>query len=91
MIKVNSIPTLEEKLTPKIYVNQASSDGVDNSSFLRLDRDEKLKLDKQDSIVLNSFLTLPKTKIELPTKSYVDKKVDNKFSDPSIVKKRCSC
>ena len=70
-IKVNSFPTLEEHLTPKIYVNQAISNIVDES-LLRLDPDKKLKLDEQDSIVLNSFLTLPKTVIELRTKSYVD-------------------
>ena len=67
-IKVNSFPTLEEQLTPKIYVDQAISEGVDDSSLLRLDPDEKLKLDEQDSIFLNSTLTLPRTKIELPTK-----------------------
>ena len=41
--KVNSYPTLEEQLTPKIYVNQAISDGVNESSILRLDPNEKLK------------------------------------------------
>ena len=40
--------------------------------MIRLDADEKLKLDEQNSIVLNSSSTLPKTVIELPTKSYVD-------------------
>ena len=50
--------------------------------MLRLDPDEKLKLDEQYSVVLNSALTLPKTTIEIPTKS----NVDNKFNDPSIIK-----
>ena len=49
---------------------------------MRLDPDEKLKLDEQDSIILNYSLGSPKTKIELPTKNYVDKKID----DPSIMK-----
>ena len=40
--------------------------------MLRLHRDEKLKLDEQDSILLNSTLTSPRTIIELPTKTYVD-------------------
>ena len=40
--------------------------------MLRLDPNEKLKLDEQDCIVLISTLTSPKTMIELPTKSYVD-------------------
>ena len=70
-IKVNSFATLEEHLTPNIYVDQAISNIVDES-LLRLDPDEKLKLAEEDSIVLNSYLTSPKTVIELPTKSYVD-------------------
>ena len=70
-INVNSFPTLEEHLTPKIYVDQAISNIVDES-LLRLDPNEKLKLDEQDSIVLISSLTLPKTIIEIPTKNYVD-------------------
>ena len=45
-IKVNSIPTLEEELTPKHYVDQVISEAVDNSSLLRLDPDEKLNLDE---------------------------------------------
>ena len=71
-IKINSIATIEGRLTPKNYVDQAIFYGVDEPSLLRLDPDEKLKLDEQDSIVLNSTLTSPKTLIELPTKSYVD-------------------
>ena len=68
-IKINSIPTLVEQLTPKIYVDQAISDAVDNSSTLRLDAEKKFNLDEQDSIVINSSLTLPKTIIRLTTKS----------------------
>ena len=43
----------------------------------RLDPDEKLNLDEQDSLLLNSSLTSPKTIIELPTKSYVDSLHEN--------------
>ena len=50
--------------------------------MLRLDPDEKLKLDEQDSIILNSTLTKAKTIKEIPTKNYVD----YKFDDPSIMK-----
>ena len=39
---------------------------------MRLDTSEGLKLDEQESKLLNSTLTSPKTIIELPTKSYVD-------------------
>ena len=49
--------------------------------MLRLDPDKKLKLDEHDSIFLNSSLTLPKTIREVPTKNYVDKKLN----DPSII------
>ena len=70
-IKINSLPTLEH-LKPKNYVDRAISGGVDDSSLLRLDPDQKLKLDEQDFIVLNSSLTLLKTILKLPTKSYVD-------------------
>ena len=51
---------LEEHLTTKLKFGQALLDGVDESSLLRLDTDEILKLDEQDSIVLNSTLTIPK-------------------------------
>ena len=54
-----------------MYVDQAISNIVDES-LLRLEPDEKLKLDEQDYIVPNSSLTLPKTKIEIPDKIYVD-------------------
>ena len=66
------MPAVGEQLTAKFYDDHALSESVDESSLLRLDPDEKLKLDEQDSIILNSTLTSPKTIIELPTKSYVD-------------------
>ena len=47
--------------------------------MLRLDPVEKLK---QDSIILNSNLTTPKTIIEVPTKNYVD----DKCIHPIIIK-----
>ena len=61
-----------EHLTTKYYVDNAVSYHVHEPSLLRLDTDEKLKLKEQDSIVLFSVITPPGTKIELPTKSYVD-------------------
>ena len=45
--------------------------------LLRLDPDEKLKLDEKDSVVLISTLTSPMTIIEIPTKSYVDRLHEN--------------
>ena len=58
-IKINSFPTLEEHLTLKIYVDQTISNGVGESSLLRLDPNEKLY--GQDSYNPNSSLTIPKT------------------------------
>ena len=48
--RVNSFPTLEEQLTPKIYVDPAISIAVAESTLLRLDPDEKLKFIQQDSL-----------------------------------------
>ena len=78
-IQVNQLPQIDSHLTAKLYVDNAISDGVNEQSLLRLDPDEKLT---QDSIILNSTLTSPKTIVELPTKNYVD----NKFNDSSIIK-----
>ena len=71
-INVYSMPAVGEHLAAKYYVDYAISNSVDESSLLRLDPDEKLKLDEQDSVILKSNLTSRKTIIELPTKSYVD-------------------
>ena len=71
-LNLNIKPAVGEHLTAKFYVDYAFSNSVDESSLLRLDPDEKLKLDEQDSIILNSTLTSPKTIIKIPTKSYVD-------------------
>ena len=78
-VKVNSMPAVGEHLTAKYYVDKTISDRVNEQSLLRLDPDEKLT---QDTIILNSTLTTPKTILELPTKNYVD----NKFNDSSIIK-----
>ena len=71
-VKINSMPAVGEHLTAKCYVDNAISHNVDESSLLRLDPDEKLKLHEQNSTVPNSTSTSPKTIIELPTKPYVD-------------------
>ena len=67
-IQVNQWPQIDSRLTPKLYVDYV----IDKSSLIKLDPDEKLDLDNQDSISLNSTLTSPKTKIEIPTKAYID-------------------
>ena len=66
---------IDSHLTAKLFVDNAISDSVDESSMLRLDPDEKLK---QDSITPNSSLTSPKSIIELPIECYVD---------PNIIRK----
>ena len=67
-IQVIQLPQIDSHLTAKLYVDKS----IDESSLLRLDPDEKLDKDNQDSIVLNSTLTSTKTIIEIPTKSYID-------------------
>ena len=62
------MPQIDSHLTAKLYVDNA----VDESSLLRLDPNEKLNLNNQDSIILNSTLTSPTTIIEIPTKAYID-------------------
>ena len=78
-IQVNQLCQIDSHLTPKLYVDNAISGAIDESSLLRLDPDEK---SEQDSIILNSTLTSPKTILEIPTKNYVD----HKFNDSSIIK-----
>ena len=57
-IQFNQLPQIDSHLTAKLYVDNAITDGVNESSLLRLDPDEKLT---QDSIILISTLTSPKT------------------------------
>ena len=45
--------------------------------MLTLYRDEKLKLDEQDSLIVDFTLTSPKTVIGIPTKSNVDSLYEN--------------
>ena len=72
LIKVNSLQANREHLTPTFYVDEAIYFSLDKLSLSRLDPNEKLNLKEQDSIILNSNLTTPKTIIELPAKSYVE-------------------
>ena len=65
--EVTSYAVLREYLTAKYYVVEAISNNVDESSLLRLDPDEKRKLDEKDSLFPNFFLTSPKTILENPT------------------------
>ena len=67
-IQVNQLPQIDSHLTAKLYVDTE----IDQPSLLRLDPNETLDLDNQDSIILNSTLTEPKTIIEIPTKAYID-------------------
>ena len=67
-IQVNQLPQKDSHLTAKLYVDNS----IDEPSLVRLDPDEKLDPHNQDSIILNSTLTSPKTIKEIPTKSYID-------------------
>ena len=66
VFKVSSFAAIPKHLTGKTYVDQAMSDGAERLSILRLDPDEKLRLDEQNYILANSTLGLPKTIIGLP-------------------------
>ena len=68
---MNREPEYGDQVTSKIHVDNFVRNSVDEITLLRLDPQEKLNLDEQDSIFLNSTLTSPKTITELPTKSYV--------------------
>ena len=67
-IQVNQLPRVDSHLMAKLYVDSA----ISQSSLLRLDPDETLDLDNQDSIILKSTLTLPKTVIQIPTIAFMD-------------------
>ena len=69
---MTSLPTVRQHITPKVFVDNAISNNVFESSLLRLDPDENMKTDEQESIIFNSTLISPNTIIELPTRSYVD-------------------
>ena len=71
-VKVNSMPAVREHLTSKHYVDQVIFQNLDDSPLIRLDSNQRLELDEQDSVVLNSISTSPRTILELPPKSYVD-------------------
>ena len=47
-VKINSLPAVRKHLKLKFFVDEAISHSVDESSFLRLEPNEKLKLDEQD-------------------------------------------
>ena len=79
-VTVISLPAIREHLEPKIYVVEPICYDVDGSSLLALDLDEKLNLEDQVSIFLNCTLRSPKTIVEIPTKSYVDRLHENKRS-----------
>ena len=58
-VKVESLLAVRKHLSQKIYNNEAISHSIDESSLLGLDPDEKIKVNEQDSIILNSTLTSP--------------------------------
>ena len=61
-------PISIQEAASKNYVDNM----LDESSLLRLNSNETLDLNNQDSILLNSTKTSPITIIELPTKAYID-------------------
>ena len=56
-MKVNCLPAVGEHSTLKMYVDNAFSKSVDESSLLAIYLDKKIKLDEHGSILLNPTLT----------------------------------
>ena len=84
-IKNLPFPVSTHEAASKDYVNGANILGVNESLLLRLHPDTALKLcelNEQDSILLDSTITSPRTTLEIPTKNYVD----NNINDRSIIK-----
>ena len=84
-IKNLPFPLSTDGAASKDYVDGAIILGVNESLLLRLHPDTALKifeLNEQDSILLDSTITTPRTTLEIPSKNYVD----NKLKDPSIIK-----
>ena len=71
------MPAVQEHLTPNFYLHEVFSFSVAESSILGSDPIEKVKTHEQDSILPNFTLTSPRTKLEKPTKSYVDSLHEN--------------
>ena len=82
---LNGMPAVGVHLTAKFFVDNAIVYSVDELPLLRLDPDEKLKLDDQDSINLNSTLTSLKTLIELPNKPDVDSLHESSKNRPDLL------
>ena len=68
MSKVDFQPAVHELLALKRYVDGT----MHESSMLRLDPNEKLPFEEQDSIIHDSSLKSPKKLTEIPTKSSID-------------------
>ena len=71
-VHITSYTAVGEQLTAKNYVDEAISNSVDESSLIRLDLDEKLEPCEQVSMILTPNLTSRKTKVDIPTKAYVN-------------------
>ena len=56
-VKLNTLPAVRDRLTPKLYVDDAMSNSVGKATFLRLVSDEQLKLGEEDLTILNCKLT----------------------------------
>ena len=83
-VGVNFMPAVSEHLTAKYYVDEAISNSVDEQKLLRLDPNEEINIDEQDSVNLISTLTSPKAKVERPSKSNVDSLHEKKIEKDEI-------
>ena len=80
--KIRRLPAVSEHLTPKLYLDIANSSIVDESSSLRLDTSEDLKIDEQDSMLPNYTLPPSKTIREKSIKPNVGSLSENNRNTP---------
>ena len=79
IIEVNLRPETGDHVTSKLNADNTIRSNVVESILLRLDPDEKVDLNEQESMILNPTITSPETTIEVPTKNYVDETFNDIF------------
>ena len=71
------MPAIGEHVTAKHYIENAFSNSVDESSLLKLDPNEEIKLHEHEIKYLKSNLLSPKTIIEITNNAYIDSLSEN--------------
>ena len=74
---MNGLLAVRDNITPKLYVDNAFSKKIDESSSLTLDPSEELGLFEHGSLNLTFAQTSLKVMMEIPTRAYVDSLSEN--------------